>query len=78
MERITVKEAARELCMPEVNLRCMMYNDEFQPPIGIVKRKDARGMELKKKTCYIYRELLEAYKNREVVQETQEEEPWKK
>lgn len=64
MEVVKPEVAAMELGKTTETIRVMMANGEFSPPIGEVKTKDRNGKPLKRKTYWIYREWLDAYKER--------------
>lgn len=55
MERITVKQAAKELCMTELSVRGLMLDGTLQ--IGYVIGRDKQ-----RKTYVIYREAVEQEK----------------
>ena len=56
MERVSTRKAAEELCMDVVSLQHMMRQQRL--PIGIAVKKEGKS----RWTYYIYRNLLEQYK----------------
>lgn len=56
MERVTSKQAAKELSMDVEALQYLMRNDRL--PIGYALKKDGKTRH----TYYIYRGLLDTYK----------------
>lgn len=56
MERVTTRQAAKELNMDLETLQYLMRNDRL--PIGYAVKKDGK----KRTSYYIYRGLLDTYK----------------
>ena len=56
MERVSTRKAAGELCMDVVSLQHLMRQQRL--PIGIAVKKEGKS----RWTYYIYRNLLEQYK----------------